>query len=739
MDADRSPKCRHLPWATQLVAATLCLAASAGRAAEGPASARLLPGADAVQLLGVQRVDGALRVQLSRWPTRAEGELALWLDHRDLSALAERSGPAQLRLTASALALAPAALRLRLWLVDADGWRAIGDRPIDRPTALPESSKAPTQTDPTAPSTGSTTPPTTGAAARALQPRIDLGFKLQPSAERDGQVPAQPRWHYRDLTLRASLQADDRVGPLTLRGAAQLAGSSFRGEALRYAALREDAPKVDLAEYRFDLDDGSGRSLALGHQAVGTHPLLLQGLASRGVQGRLVPAAGWEMSLAALSGSAFVGFDNPLGIADDEHRILLGQVARELRPDDPGALRVELSAMQAALRAQAAFNQGQVPDAEQLRGLGLRLTGRAIDGRARWDLAFAHSQYRPADDAQLAGDARLVPLNATSRNAYRVDLGLDLLRLPALGASGKPLTLTLQWRRLLVPPLYKTVGTFLLADQRADRAALVAQLGALQAEWSDERKRDNLDALPNLLTTGTRQQGLSIQLPAQAFAAPASAPSPWWPSTTVQWVRNRQQALDEPAFAQSGIAATHRPDQANRELRLGLSWALEAWQLGYTAVHGTQDNRQPGRESADFRNTGHQLRVQWTASDRLLLGLEAGRTRPFSVERNQAAPTRSATALVDWRWADPWSLQVQLADQASDDALQAGSQHQSVWQAQLTRRFTWSGGDGLPRPGQWFVRAVHARASQDAPLLGLNARGRSTLLNAGLNLSWEAP
>lgn len=723
MNPDRLPPKRPALGVACCIVAALWLAAGTGRAADGAAATDA--GAGTLQLLAAQVVDGALRLQLSREPTRAEGELALWLDHSDLSALAERSGPAEWRLPAAALALVPAPQRLRLWLVDGALWRALGERPIA--PAAPVSQPAGAAAGPAAP------------PAPAYRPRIDLGLKLQPGVDRRGQVPAQPRWHFRDLTLRAALQADDRIGPFALRGALQLAGSSHRDEALRFATLRQDAPKVDLAEYRFDLDAGGGGALVLGHQAVGNHPLVLQGLASRGVQGRLQPATGWELSLAALSGSALVGFDNPLGITDDQHRILLGQLAHELRADDPGALRLELSAMQAELRAQAAFNQGQVPDAEQLRGLGLRLTGRGLDGRARWDLALGHSQYRPIADAQLGAALTLVPLRAATRQAHRVDLALDLLRQPAAAPGGRPLTLTLQWRRLHVPPLYKSVGTFLLADQRADRAALVLQLGALQAEWSDERKHDNLDALPNLLTTGTRQQGLTVQLPAQAFDAAGATPAPWWPSTSVQWLRNRQQALNAPAFEQSGIAPTHRPDQANREFRLALAWTMQAWQFGSSWLRGLQDNRQPGRENADFRNRGHQLRVQWAASERLLLGAEAGRTRPFSVERGVAAPTRSLTALLDWRWADPWSLQVQLSDQASDDALQAGAQRQSALQAQLTHRFSWTGADGVARPGQWFARVVQARSSQDAPLLGLATRGRSTLLNAGLNLSWETP
>jgi len=693
--------------------AMVCAGLAAATAAQGP------------QLLSVQREDGGLRLQLDQLPARDEGTLALWLDRSDMTALLQPPrGSTELLLPAQALALSPGAARVRLWLVLGSQWQPVGELPLDA-AAAPAAASAPAP----------------AASAKRWKPRVDFGLKGQPDGNRHGSVPPAPRWNHHDVTLRAGLQLDDTWGEHTLRGTMQAAGSSYRGEALRYAARQAAATKTDLAEYRVDLA-GERSTLAVGHLPVGNHPLLLQRYASRGISGSLEPAAGWQLSLSAINGSAIVGFDNPLGLGDDQHRIVVASVARELDPAQPGAMRLEASTLDAQLRAVPSFNQGQVPDAERLRGLGLRLQGQAGEGRARWDVALARSQYRPADDPQLGSagaSAALVPLRPSAGNAYLVDLAADLWRdAPSAGARW-PLVLTLQWRRLHVPPLYKTVGTFLAADQASDRIAAQAQLGALQFALFDERKEDNLDALPNLLKTGTRLQGLSVVVPAQLFAAPEAAGNTAWPSTTVQVVRNRQRALNAPDFAQGGVAATHRPDQANRELRLALAWTLDKLAFGYGWQQAWQDNRQTGRENADFLSGAHQLRASWVASDRLQLAIEGGRSRQYSYERAAATVTRSLSASLAWQVAEGWALQSALAGQHTDDLVQLSRQRLLTWQTQLARAFQWGGGDGVrPRPGQWFVRHAWLQSSQQVPAFGLAARGHQWLVNAGLNLTWEA-
>jgi hypothetical protein len=348
---------------------------------------------------------GALRIRLDRALLPHEGTLTLWIDRQDVTALLQRTGAAEWLLPAAASRWIGPATQLELWLVSEGRWQALDRRALQAAAATPAEPARP----------------------GAWKPRIDLALKSQSRARATGTEPTPPRATYRDATLRAALEADQSLGAYTLRGSAQIAGSSHRAEALRYAQRPSDAAKLDLAEYRFDLA-GNDMTLAAGHLGIGNHPLLLDRHASRGLSAGARGAAGWDLSFSAVNGSAIVGFANPLGLAESEHQVHLIVVGQELDPARPGWLRAELSWVDASIQASGNFNRGEVPDAEKIRGLGLRLSGKLLDGRARVDISAGRARHRAAEDPQLAATAALTPLADNTRSAWSGDLAFDLVQ-----------------------------------------------------------------------------------------------------------------------------------------------------------------------------------------------------------------------------------------------------------------------------------------------------------------------
>lgn len=696
---------------------TLALAGLPGLAAAQAA----LPSLQAAELAG-----GALRLQFDRPLARGEGDLALWIDRQDVTVLLQRVGGTEWSLPAAALGLLGGAARIEVWLVSEGRWQVLASRTLDAPTSAVAAAAAPAAV-PGAPQPA--------AAPSAWKPRIDLALKAQLRAEARGSEPLPPRPTYLDATLRAALQVEQPVGAATLRGGLQVAGSSYRPEALNFAARQAEAAKLDLAEYRFGLGQGEF-AVAAGHLGIGRHPLLLEGFASRGLNASARGGAGWDLSLAAVNGSAITGFANPLGLADPEHQIHLLVAGQELAPSQPGRARIELSVMDASIRAIANFNRGEVPDAERIRGLGLRFSGQHFDGRARWDVAIGRVQHRAAEDPQLAAADALTPLADSTRSAWRAEAAVDLVRGWTGLAERLPLTLTAQWRHTMVEPLYKAVGSFLAADQDHDRVALVASMGTAQLQLFGDRKDDNLDRIASLLTTRTANRGLSLVLPATLWS-PGPAPA-WLPGLTLQWAGNEQRATDAPDFALSGLAATHRPDQANRTAQVALAWSIERAAFGLSAQRARQDNRQPGRELADFEVDGLSGQLSLPLGETFNVGLRGGRQHNRSVERDLTEQADHAALGVDWRPAQHWALALELNGQRSRDTAGNSAARTLGVQTQLTRRF-----DvdlfGAAWPGQWFVRHAWASSRRTDKVFGVASDGSLWTLQAGLGLSWGTP
>jgi hypothetical protein len=274
-------------------------------------------------MLAAEVAHGALVMRLDRDLAREEGSLAVWVDRHDVTALLQRAGTGEWVLPPAALALLPSALRVHLFLVTASGWQALASQ------ALPAASPAGPALDPAAPSPGS---------VPAWKPRVDLALKTQLRTHATGSEPVPKRPTYRDATLRAALEVDQPLGAYTLRGSAQIGRQQLprRGAALRPAPIRRIQARPGRIPLRARGQRPDPGCRALG---IGNHPLLLDRFASRGISAGARGAAGWDLSLAAVNGSAIVGYANPLGLAESEHQVHLLVAGQELDPARPGWLR----------------------------------------------------------------------------------------------------------------------------------------------------------------------------------------------------------------------------------------------------------------------------------------------------------------------------------------------------------------------------------------------------------------
>jgi hypothetical protein len=571
-----------------------------------------------------------------------------------------------------------------------------------------------------------------GFESSEFAPRLNLQGEGRVQERRSDGRPLTPRGRHADAALAAGLDWKGTRGATSSEAALNIVGNSDRGKALRQGDKGVRAPKVDLADYRVAVGV-SGHKIELGHLSAGSNALLAQGFGSRGVglMGRL--GENLDVTLHALRGSGIVGWDDPSGLEEPRHRVHLMSLGAELAPSRPGALRAELSLLDASILPQAAFNTGTVPDAERSSGLGLRLAGALASGRLSGEMMFARSRFTNPFDPQLAAGGELRPVTPVSRNAASARAQWQLLKQADLAGQPLDLTLNVKWDR--AAPLYRTPAAQVTADEEAMRLGMQAALGGASAQLQVGTRVDNLARISNILRTRTDDGTLVVNLPLPAWLGEKERPEVVWPAVAWTGQRTHQRAVNAPDTLNSGIAATHRPDQITASQQVNLSWSLGAGSIAYGLTRSTVDNRQIGRESADFDRLAQQGSVNWSFGEALRLGTTLSRGRQRSAETGLLSRTLGGTLQLDWQPTDRWSVGASVSHDGADDSRDEASRTNRAAQLQLSRRFDVAGID-KPLPGQAFIRLGYQFQSEHSTPFATTSAWRAHWIDIGLAISF---
>ncbi|MFN3564833.1 MAG: hypothetical protein ACK4V1_02450 [Burkholderiaceae bacterium] len=650
--------------------------------------------------------DSTIALQLDQALAARSADLRFFAGALDVTALARQPRPGVVSFDLRLARVAAGESSFSVYLVEAGRWKEVAKLPLKVLNAA-------------------------GLESGQFAPKLDLGGKSRLDEVVRGDAAPSARPTYFDGTGRGGFAFDATRGAFRADGQFNATGSSFRNEALRFGELRERAPKVDLADYVVNLRFG-GTTLALGHVSYGSNPLLLAGYGSRGLTLAQKFGERFDVSVNAMNGTSIVGYDNFFGLASAQHRIHAATAGLELVGGRPGALRLEISALDARLESRGNFDRGEVTDAEQSRGLGVRVSGSTAGNRVRGEAVFARSRYVNPFDSALALGGELQAVKRATAGGRQLDLAVDVVQNSTRWSQMQPLTVTLSAHHERTAPLYRSIGASSSPDQQLNRAALAAQFGAAQLQLGGSRREDNVDDVPTIVKTRTDNAVANLSLPlAQWFGADGDS---WWPQASYTLQSVRQRAINAPDTAESGIAASHRPDQRNRSHQAALSVNRGAFNFGYTLQRSSQDNRQPGRENADFENLGHQVTLGFRVSDRLNLNLSANTNRSFSREKDLTTTTRGGAGGFEWQWLDGLTLAANAGRTLGGDTRDLTGSSNNNAQAQLTWRF------GIPAygrklPGQVFVRYVRSENVARDSTFGLSTSGASWAWDAGLSLS----
>jgi hypothetical protein len=645
--------------------------------------------------------DSSIAVTLSRSPSDDEGRIAVVVGTADLTPLFERTGRS-LRFRGRTVRLPAGQSDVTVYVVKTGRWTELARFPIRVLTP-------------------------SGFATAVVKPGFSLSSKGQIAEGHSGaQVAPQPAT-YQDVGFSGGLQSTHERGRWTLRTQSNYLGASRRQEALRYGIRQDEAPKVDLADYLVQLQRGPA-TLSLGHVTEGANRHLINAFASRGVEMRVGGAAA-SVALAALNGSSVVGWDNITGLNDGNHRVTSGTLNVELVPRRPGAVHIDATLMRGSLLPQTSFSQGAVVDAERSTGTGVQLAAATPSQRLRLAAGVSRSRFdNPTRDAELLGDTNVVRVRSERRSAMYVEMNAGLLQnvaLPHLFAT----TLNATYRLERVDPMYRSVAATTQSDRLFDAYELSGNLGAVAIQLVRSRDHDNLDDLASVLRTHNRISTANVSAPISALLR-AGARAALFPVVTYGFNRVHQYGGGIPLDAD--FSASHVPDQRTDVHAASAAWQLGRWRVQYRFNQSNQDNRQTGRERADFLAASSTLGVDVAARSNLDVGIEASAEHQTARESAETNRVRRAGGTVTWR-ATPLTTLTAFGSSTMtrNDPLTSDADNWDL-RLELARGFDlWRLPDGKGTRGQLFLRYAHASGNLmtfpvDGPLLR-EERGAWTL------------
>jgi hypothetical protein len=643
-------------------------------------------------------------LRLDRALTPEEGRLAVLIDRTDWTGLF-RAAPGGLTYSPGAVPLPRGEREMTIYLVSpANEWRELAKVPLRVLLA--------------------------GGFERAeARPTLEIGNRGQLAVGRFPGRPPEPRDTFQDVTVNVGLQTRLTRNGWTTSTQSSFVGVSNQTEALRFGFKGADAPQFDLAQYRIDGDQRHVK-FALGHSTLQGGRHLLSGFSSRGAEVTLRPAPAVNVAIAAANGSSIVGFSNFFGLDQRAHQVVSATVGIDLVPARPEGVRVTAGVLDASVLPLSGFNQGNINDREQSRGLSFN--GRASDPgqRLQVEAGTAWSRFVNPEDALLAQGLALVPVQQTTRAARYADVRVALVQDVALSATQRA-GLSVAVRHELVEPLYRSIGAAgVRSDLLQNGLDLDGRLGPLVSRLGYGWSRDNLPRLASILTTQTRQANWTNSLSPGALIRRESA---WIPTFDYSLNRTHQFGEGLPANADFD-SFSQVPDQVSLNQSAGVQWQGATWRAGYTYNRSLQDNRQVGREPADFLNLTHSGAFALAVSTRLDLNLNVAWDGADNRELAEREQTRRVGLGASWRPAARATLTGMTAATFTRDARRTRNGRNadlSLEYAQgiaLARR--------MPDRLQAQLFARFSRQTFDAfnGLFGIDDRQRTWTLNSGVTL-----
>ncbi len=636
----------------------------------------------------------------------SEGNLAVFIGVTDMTDLFKMEGDS-LVYRPSSILLPAGENQLIVYRVDPDGnWSEIAQIPLRILTK-------------------------TGFERANVEPQVTINNKGQIA---EGHYPASnapERSSYQDFTGQINVVTEHAVQDLNLRSQWSLVGVSNQNEALRFGEKGEKAPKIDLSSYLIQMDQGPV-SISAGHISHGRHRYLINFYSSRGTQLSLKLGSRLDFSFAAMNGTNIAGWDNFLGLANKNHRVYGGTLGLEIIKNRPGLLRLEASVMDGSLLPLNNFNQANITDAEKSQGFAFHLQASDPTQRVRLESGWARSSYRNPEDELLSQGVELVPVQKTTKNARYASLDVAVLQNIKVSQNWM-YNLSINLRHERVDPLYRSLGAFARADFLENGVSVQSSLGLIGWQYAHTRSEDNLDNIRSILKTKTRIHTFNLSLPLKSILGGPTGGAFLLPSMSYNYNRTHQFGAFLPE--NGGFSESHVPNQMSNSHSGSLDWQGNRWQFAYRVSYSLQDNRQPGRENADFKNLNHTFSWGLTPFRPLDVSFDLSFESFENKEADRTDLTRRYGFSVNLKTTRTSTFNASYSNtHFEDDALTTERNNSFI-------NIQWSIGFRVMRSlerqwvnGQFFVRYSRNASDQTDNIFGFNDKNNNWSINTGFNL-----
>jgi hypothetical protein len=399
--------------------------------------------------------------------------------------------------------------------------------------------------------------------------------------------------------------------------------------------------------------------------------------------------------------------------------------------------------LQGSLLPISNFNEGNITDAEQSKGFGLRVQASNKSERLRADAGFARSRFNNPNDPTLTQGLTVAPARAATRNAHYVEVGYDVLRDRKVTESKKA-NLTVNVRHEQVAPLFRSVAADTQANKFQNQFEVIGSVGEFTLTASNFRFHDNLDNIPSVLKAFTRRQNLLFGAPLASLSRNPEKPSRWLPTLSYSFDRTHQFALALPSNAE--FKPSQIPNQISTNHTFSSDWQTDHWRFGYRFNQSLQRNRADDvLIPATLGNVVHGVSIGWKVTRSLDVSFEVSRENLQSLDGNankdQERHDRTLRYGGTFAWritqhsAFTFNLNDTLGRSLGDLSLSSNSRNLG-YDAQWSHSFARESGRLSKVKAQFYIRYANQYARSLDVLFGLNNLTRSQVWNTGLNFTF---
>ncbi len=666
-----------------------------------------------------------IELKLSRTLRSTEGRLAVVIGETDFSGLFA-VGPEGLSYTPQIILLPAGESILTVYLVEPAGgeWRALAEFSL-RVKAVVESQ----------PETSPVQDENADGWKIEFTPNVSLNIKGQNQVLTFPREAEPERNPFNDLDGQGNVELKISNRGWTFASRFDLVGVSFRQNALRFGELQDRAPVIDLSGYLLEL--GKGRfSVRMGHVSFGSNRHLINSFSSRGITVNIPVGRQNEISLAAMNGTSIVGFDNFTGVTRRRHSVLSAVFAREFFKERPNGLRFEFSLIRGSLLPVTNFNQGEVNDAEKSSGYGFKVGGSDAGQRLRFEGGFTRSRFTNPSDPFLDQGFDLTAIRPVWRNARYGEISFDFLRGLKLW-NEKKLKLTGTFRHEEIQPLFRSVAAFTQADRRQNQFEISGNFGELNFAFGNLRDRDNLNNIASILITLNRRQNAIFGIPLNSFFTP-SKPVRWLPQISYNYDHVHNFGLFLPVDGDFRDLS-QVPDQDSFNHVFNANWHLtDKFSIGYRYNRAFQDNKQPGRETADFQSAVNALSFGIKPLGSLDLNFDLSAERQKNFEQPRIDRLFRFGSQVNWRVPHLKNLTLNANFSASlaGDAANTTDSRNAEFDVQTAYRFEFGKEKFKKMQMQMFIRYANRYGDVRDRLFFVHNFNKTQTFNAGLTFNF---